>query len=77
MGVITPIPHPRLTPLDVEALAARPGRSMKFYAASFRGLRSHLASTYPDWDDKALDAEAQRQADAYHRVVGAEPARCS
>jgi len=62
--------------VDLDALATRKGRNMKYYRDSWRGLRDHFAKEFPSWTPEQLDAEATRQADAYHRVAGAESPRC-
>ncbi|AVR56724.1 hypothetical protein QDW26_gp58 [Microbacterium phage Didgeridoo] len=58
------------------ALAARKGRQMKYYADSWTNLRKYLVENYPDQTEEWYDTEATRQADAYHRVAGAEVPNC-
>ncbi|AXH47340.1 hypothetical protein SEA_EDEN_45 [Microbacterium phage Eden] len=58
--------------VDLEALAARPGRYMgEEYINSFLWMRDHFEKTRPHWTAEELDAETTRQTDAACYVKGA------
>lgn len=63
-----------LTDADLAILAARPGRKMADYAASWLNLQAYLADRFNGAKDvkslEWLNREATRQADAFHKVRG-------